>query len=467
MAAEGRAPALRGAIRFWRLAIVAVAISHAVAGAGEAHLPVPDKTAQAEAMRKVNEVYGSDIAKAAQPENKAALAKTILSTARQTTDAASRFVLLETARDLAARGRDARTALLAFDELVKGFGLAQSEQRQMMTQLINLLPASSDHRVLLDRIDSLLLGCMRRDDYAMSRSWAILAIASARRGGNAGLLERATARSRDVADAKAAHRRATQALAVLEEKPGDAPSNLIAGQFFCYYKSNWEKGIAMLARGTDVTLRRLAERELSPPSDPADQVEIGDGWWRLGTRKRGLAQKSIWTHAACWYRKALPSLNGLARARVEKRLSELEELGGTTAGQPRMEALGSGFHVTALQNGARAFSNRRYTWADVPKALEGWSFTMTAGNSHPTLSVRVSKACTVFVAIGHEPRRSAETEAALAKDGWSCVENLSFQYTAGAGTTMKVWRKRAKPGVLEIPQYGFTGTLLLIPPKGR
>ena len=47
-------------------------------------LPVPDEAAQAKAMKLVKEIYGADDAKAEKPAAKQALARTLLTKARET-----------------------------------------------------------------------------------------------------------------------------------------------------------------------------------------------------------------------------------------------------------------------------------------------------------------------------------------------------------------------------------------------
>ena len=48
---------------------------------------------------------------------------------------------------------------------------------------------------------------------------------------------------------------------------------MIAASYYCFLKNDWEKGLPYLAKGRDVTLKTLAQRELQEkPKDPADRV---------------------------------------------------------------------------------------------------------------------------------------------------------------------------------------------------
>ena len=222
----------------------------------------------------------------------------------------------------------------------------------------------------------------------------------------------------------------------------------------------------MLALSTHAKLRELAKEDLASPAGPAKQAELGDRWWTQARTLAGLPKTMVRAHAVWWYQKALPGLVGLEKARVRKRIEQHLAEGHSRKGASRnrpaeLKATGTGFEVTPLANGERAFSNRRYLWAKVPKTLNGWSFTRTAGNRHPELSARVLAAGFVFVAVGAEANASSE----LARRGWSLVKDMTFEYAVKGGTEMRVWRKYARAGTVRLPQYGFTGTILLIPPK--
>ena len=64
----------------------------------------------------------------------------------------------------------------------------------------------------------------------------------------------------------------------------------------------------------------MATRGLS--SD--EQAKLGDGWWDVAEKQAKTAQRSIKARALYWYQEALPSLSGLVKDNVEKRLAEYE-----------------------------------------------------------------------------------------------------------------------------------------------
>jgi len=86
-------------------------------------------------------------------------------------------------------------------------------------------------------------------------------------------------------------------------------------------------GIPRLAKGSDPTLADLAKQDRQGPATAQQQVELGDAWWKLAesydaAEKDKDAAANLRARAAFWYRRALPSLSGLTRDRVEKHLAE-------------------------------------------------------------------------------------------------------------------------------------------------
>src|SRR5262249_29292028 len=59
---------------------------------------------------------------------------------------------------------------------------------------------------------------------------------------------------------------------------------------------------------------------------------------------------------------------------------------------------GTGFELATLDEGARAFSNRKYVWQTVPPSLRGLRYTRVAGGESSHVRVRAKKDATIFAA---------------------------------------------------------------------
>ena len=55
----------------------------------------------------------------------------------------------------------------------------------------------------------------------------------------------------------------------------------VVGEYYCFHKGQWEKGLVMLAESSDAQLAHLARTDLQEPATPELQAELADGWWKL------------------------------------------------------------------------------------------------------------------------------------------------------------------------------------------
>jgi hypothetical protein len=95
--------------------------------------------------------------------------------------------------------------------------------------------------------------------------------------------------------------------------------------YYCFGKGDWDRGVPMLALGSDSLLKSVARKELLEDcSSVADQVSLGDAWYDLAQTKTGFAKSAIHRRAIHWYCRALPSLTGLTRDKVDGRLRRME-----------------------------------------------------------------------------------------------------------------------------------------------
>ncbi|MDP6558183.1 MAG: sulfatase-like hydrolase/transferase, partial [Pirellulaceae bacterium] len=114
-----------------------------------------------------------------------------------------------------------------------------------------------------------------------------------------------------------------------------------------------------------------------------------------------------------------------------------------------------------LGNGERAYSNRDYTWFDVPASLQDWRFTRTFGGEAAFVAVRAKRRMIVTMATsaGH---------AGVDLSGWKPAKGKTFGYTDGGRTRMQVFVRELKAGQrVVIPQGTWTGGLLLLPPTAE
>lgn len=111
---------------------------------------------------------------------------------------------------------------------------------------------------------------------------------------------------------------------MLRAEPANPEANAATGKYLCFVKGDWDRGVLMLALGSDPSLKAIAEKELDELT-PTRPEQVGDGWWERAEEEVGTIQKRTRARAAYWYRKALPGLSGFARDLIQKRLDSLAE----------------------------------------------------------------------------------------------------------------------------------------------
>jgi carbohydrate binding protein with CBM4/9 domain len=118
-----------------------------------------------------------------------------------------------------------------------------------------------------------------------------------------------------------------KAEAVLANSPDDAQANLVVGKSLAFGKEDWAAAIPHLAKGSDATLRRLAEKEASDLKTGPERVGMGDDWLDAA-KKFPVHRKAVLDRAAFWYGMAWPDLDAPWRDRMRVRLQKMFQTPG-------------------------------------------------------------------------------------------------------------------------------------------
>ncbi len=99
-----------------------------------------------------------------------------------------------------------------------------------------------------------------------------------------------------------------------------------------------------MAKGSDETLKKMAQQELSPPVDAEAKGTLGDAWLSVARVRHAEERNAAQVRAAFWYQRALDSApEATTKLRVEKRLDEIirtgRPLGRSAAGRVAGNAL--------------------------------------------------------------------------------------------------------------------------------
>ena len=296
-----------------------------------APVPAADKLKETEKLLK--DLYKDQYAKKA-PADRVTLARTLLDQARRTSDdPTARWIFYQEAQQLAAQNGDVATAFAAAEESSRVFDIDPLTTRNaLVTTIVKSAKAPEEFALLVEALDRFIDDLMAADQYDLADKTAVTALGASRRANDNRLVARMTVRTREVTEAKTRYGAMKGILQTLAKNPDDPGANLEMGQFLCFIKGSWDLGLRFLLKGSDAGLKALAEKELSIPTNPAEQVVVADGWYDLGDKEKVPYRKNqLLAHAREHYEAALPSAVGLFRPKIEKRLETILGLIGASA----------------------------------------------------------------------------------------------------------------------------------------
>jgi len=304
--------------------IVSVA-SAPLPAAADAKAPIPSAESQREAMTLLKDIYKDDYAQAKQPAAKTALAEKLLSELQNTkNDAASLYVMLSEARDLAVEAANPAVATHAIRSLAERFTVKPLKELAAALDKMTSKPHLGEVNHAIAEAALVSVGEAQLDeDFGIAKRLADIAVAAAKKAKDPSLLKRATESVKSVAVAKQQCDAWQTAQVVLAQTPGDPVANLVVGRYLCFVKEDWEQGLAHLAKGSDGSLRDLAAKSPKLSHDPTALADIGDAWFIAAEKAKGKDKANLRAGAAYWYAQAAPAATGLVKTKIEKRLAEL------------------------------------------------------------------------------------------------------------------------------------------------
>jgi len=270
--------------------------------------PVPDKAKREEAKKLVDQLYKD-------PDP-----KRLIKDAAETNDnPAAKYVLLLTAIDVAASKGDAQTALMAVELIAQSF---QSDSFQtkvgVVERLVHWAKKPSQCNTVVDVALPVIEQIIANDEYGTALDLIKILIPTAKKGKKIGEVTDLKDKTEELSKA---FDKLRPCIKTLEDESTDPKCNQEAGKFYCFFKGDWQKGIANLALGDDAELKAVARQELKGAATAAQQKKLGDMWQALLKGQDGIVNENIEHRVALWYRRALPGLRGISKLSVEQWLA--------------------------------------------------------------------------------------------------------------------------------------------------
>src|SRR5262249_45752245 len=140
------------------------------------------------------------------------------------------------------------------------------------------------------------------DNYALAERLAKAALAdTAKTTGFPATAAAAAARVRELAAVRKAHAAAAEAADRIAAQPDGPDANLALGRFHALARDDWDRGLALLARGSDVKLKDLAQADLASPADAAAAESLAEAYAAHAASESGAAKAHLLGRAYYWY----------------------------------------------------------------------------------------------------------------------------------------------------------------------
>ncbi len=314
----------------------------------EAHerLPMPDNKAL-EAMREqFRELYADRLAAAQTNQQKAELAVRLGEMAEEMDDdPTGRYVLLHEARTMAMAAGKVDTALAASDRIGALYDLDAAALRAEA-----VVKSSRTAESYREQLDGLFASVELAQEMAAGDRYDEAARLYEQLGRTAerlretSFVETAEAKRAEVENLRQRWDDTESAREKLADHPNDTAAHAALGRFYALVKEDWEKGLPHLARSASPDVSQAAQADLLSPSDPQQQVAVGDDWWKLANAVTSSSEKEhLKARALYWYQKAAPHLVGQSKLRIDGILANWPIQAGP--GEPI-----TGLDVRKLQN---------------------------------------------------------------------------------------------------------------------
>ncbi|MDB5298580.1 MAG: hypothetical protein JWO87_243 [Phycisphaerales bacterium] len=285
-------------------------------------LPVPSDAELLDLRKRVKAKFAALYADQT-PIARQSLARKLAGEADTSADNAERYALLREAADISAAAGDLKSATLCVESIASVFKVDQFDlQLLVLTTASHAAKTPPAWREVGESAMQLSDQAGEADELDVAYRAATVA-ETAYAAAKDEEAPRAKARVKELRELQQQFAHVAPLIKKLHDDPEDPDTNMKAGRFFCFTAGRWEKGLAMLAKGSDAGFKALAEAEALTPADADAQLKLGDGWWdRSGSESPATANRCK-ERACFWYLQARASKPDTFPDRVYQRLGTL------------------------------------------------------------------------------------------------------------------------------------------------
>jgi hypothetical protein len=243
-------------------------------------------------------------------------------------DRAEQFVLLQTARELAAEAGDCKTALQAADQMTHYFAIDPlALKAETLSLAAHKAAAPQTARQVVEVTMGVLADAVTVDHYEAAEKLLQVTREVAAKSPQPES-ELAALRTQLPPKTQAWLEQKEQfdaAVEVLQARPDDPAANLAFGRYQCLFRRNWSSAINALSKSDDAALHSLAQAEATPRKLPAQRLGLARDWRRYAQQQSPLLKLPCLLRASHWYDQAMAGLEEDVRAAAMSELAEVQK----------------------------------------------------------------------------------------------------------------------------------------------
>ena len=292
--------------------------------AQDARFSIPSDDETKTALATIKDVFKDEYNSLKTPNDRKMLAKKLLGQALDSSNTpAMVYMLISESARIAGEAGDIAVIVEASNLYVKKFEgddiaarwnmleAAEKAASKLAPEALSLL--AEEYLKLADE-------AIIADDFKNATELANNAARVAKKAKNTSLVTGAAEKKKEAADAINALKNVSASMDKLKTNPDDPDANSVVGKYICLTKGDWDKGLPILAKGSDKDYQEAAELELST-RDTTSKMKSADKWWDMADKEKlKTAKEAVMSHAVTLYKKVFPELGGIEKVKVEKRM---------------------------------------------------------------------------------------------------------------------------------------------------
>jgi hypothetical protein len=293
-------------------------------GMAQAKTPTPSAEEQKRAEKAIRDTFRGDYQKKERADRLELAAKLLAQVSEIKADQAMIFVLLREAKDISAEALDLTGAYSIIDRMTQSFDVKADEYKTAVLALAKkAVKTPVDAGAFVESCLSAVHSLIKAGDFDGALRLAKESEQIVKLSKDAVLSGKVADAQRDIPELKKEGDLSKNAEAALAANPEDGDNNQIVGLFVCFVKDEWDRGLAFLLKASDGLLKDIAKKELEHPKDAEPMADLGDAWWFLAEKKRGLEKARYQGRAKYWYLAAVNKLSILQKGKAFERLKLL------------------------------------------------------------------------------------------------------------------------------------------------